>query len=181
MQKILLFMALLVCAHVCATDLVPFAPPWDDTAAGPTDLRDTIAKPAGKNGFVVARDGHLYAGAERLRLFGVNFTSSANMPDHATADKIAPRMAKFGFNAIRCHFLDSTWGDVRLVDYESGDSARLNTNSLDRLDYFLARLREQGIYLDLNLLVGRKFGLNDGVSTNMRRCWPRKKNTPGTC
>ena len=167
MQKILLFMALLVCAHVCATDLVPFAPPWDDTAAGPTDLRDTIAKPAGKNGFVVARDGHLYAGAERLRLFGVNFTSSANMPDHATADKIAPRMAKFGFNAIRCHFLDSTWGDVRLVDYESGDSARLNTNSLDRLDYFLARLREQGIYLDLNLLVGRKFGLNDGVSTNI--------------
>jgi len=142
---------------------VPFEQPWDDVAESSIDLRPTIDRPAGAHGFVTARDGHLYVGAERLRLFGVNFTSSANMPDHASSEKIAAHLAKLGFNAVRCHFLDATWGDTRLINYESGDSRNWNTNALDCLDYFLSQLRNQGVYIDLNLLVGRKFGVGDGV------------------
>ena len=159
---------LAVCTFTAYGALVPFAPPWDDVASGPTDLRSTIARPAGAAGFVVASNGHFYAGPQRLRFFGVNFTAGAGTPDHATADQVAARLAKFGFNAVRLHFLDSTWGNPRLIDYASGDSRNWNTNVLDRLDYFISRLRAEGVYIDLNLLVGREFGHQDGVDARIR-------------
>jgi len=146
-----------------AAELAPFAPPWDDSAAGPTDLRPVLMQSAASIAPVRARDGHLYAGEQRLRLFGANLTSAACFPDHATADSVAARMAKFGLNGVRLHFLDSTWGEVRLIDYASGDWSRWSPDALDRLDYFLAQLKRQGIYWNVNLLVGRAFGKNDGV------------------
>jgi hypothetical protein len=109
------------------------------------------------------QDGHLFAGDQRIRFFGTNLTAGACFPDHDTAEKVAARMAKFGFNAVRFHFLDSTWGSPRLINYESGSWTNWNAESLDRLDYFLAKLREHGLYANLNLLVGRRFGVNDGV------------------
>ena len=160
---------LLSCAISRAADLVPFAPPWDDATPGPTNISDTLEKPAGKAGFVHVMDGHLYTGDHRLRLFGTNITAAANFPDHETAGKVAARMAKFGLNAVRFHFLDSTWGAPRLVNYESGDSRNWNADALDRLDYFIARLKEQGIYADLNLLVGRRFGVGDGVDAKVNQ------------
>lgn len=146
-----------------AGDLVPFAPPWDDTTPSATNLSATLPRPAGKFGHVRVRDGHLVAGDQRLRLFGVNMTAAGCFPDHATADKMAARMAKFGLNAVRFHFLDATWGQPRLLNYESGSWSNWNADALDRLDYFISRLREAGIYADLNLLVGRRFGVGDGV------------------
>jgi hypothetical protein len=146
-----------------AADLAPFSPPWDDISPGPTSLSGTLDKPAGKMGFVCVKDGHLYTGKQRLRLFGANFTAAADFPDHDTADKVAARMAKFGLNAVRFHFLDSTWGTPKLIKYESGDWKNWDADTLDRLDYFIAKLKENGIYANLNLLVGRRFGVNDGV------------------
>jgi hypothetical protein len=149
-------------------ELVPFAPPWDDVSSGPLDLRNTLPRPAGAAGFVEAREGHLWAGRERLRLFGVNFTAGACFLDHATADKVAARLARLGFNGVRLHFLDSTWGSLRLINYESGSSTNWNAEALDRLDYFVSRLRAEGVYVDLNLLVGRQFGNHDGVDARAR-------------
>jgi hypothetical protein len=155
-------------AAVCSADeLVPFAPPWDDSAPGPTDQSGTLRAPAGELGRVHVRDGHLYTGKERLRLFGTNVTAGACFPDHDTAEKVAARMAKFGFNAVRFHFLDAAWGSPRLIDYESGDWRSWNSEALDRFDYFAAQLRTRGIYLNLNLLVGRRFGIGDGVSAEI--------------
>lgn len=168
MKRLLLTVLFVSATQIHAASLTPFAPPWNDTAPGPTDLRSTIPCPAGAVGFVAARDGHFYLGDKRLRLFGVNFTAGAGMPDHATAEQVAARLAKFGFNAVRLHFLDSTWGSVRLIDYASGDSRNWNTNSLDRLDYFISRLRAEGVYIDLNLLVGRQFGDHDGVDPRIK-------------
>ena len=78
-------------------------------------------------------------------------------------------MAKFGLNAVRFHFLDSTWGTPRLINYESGDWRNWNADTLDRLDYFIARLKEHGIYADLNLLVARRFGVGDGVDATVNQ------------
>jgi hypothetical protein len=154
---------LFLCTSGRTADLVPFAPPWDDATAGPSDISNTLDKPAGKAGFVQVKDGHLYSGEQRLRLFGTNCTAAADFPDHTTAEKVAARMAKFGLNAVRFHFLDATWGTPRLINYESSDWRNWNADALDRLDYFVARLKEHGIYSDLNLLVGRRFGVGDGV------------------
>jgi len=160
---------LVACTVGSAAELTPFAPPWDDASSGPTDISGTLDAPAGKLGFVHVENGHLYAGDRRLRLFGANVTAAADFPDHETAEKVAARMAKFGLCAVRFHFLDATWGTPRLIDYESGDRRNWNSDSLDRLDYFIARLKEHGIYVDLNLLVGRRFGASDGVDAKINQ------------
>ncbi len=146
-----------------AADLVPFAPPWDDGAAGPVDLRPVLGQGAGSIAPVRVRDGHLVAGDRRLRLFGANLTAGACFPDHATAEGVAGRMAKFGLNGVRFHFLDSTWGEQKLVNYASGSWTNWSPDVQDRLDYFMARLKDQGVYWNVNLLVGRRFGVGDGV------------------
>ncbi|MFI5380456.1 MAG: hypothetical protein ACHRHE_14250, partial [Tepidisphaerales bacterium] len=46
--------------------------PWNDTTPGLMSAESLIAKPAGKDGFVVARDGHFYSGQTRVRFWGVN-------------------------------------------------------------------------------------------------------------
>ncbi|MFO1490367.1 MAG: carbohydrate binding domain-containing protein [Kiritimatiellia bacterium] len=156
-------LGLALTAPATAAELVPFSLPWDDGAPGPADLSATLHKPAGGQGFVEARDGHLFAGSKRIRFFGANVTAGACFPDHETAGKVAARMAKFGLNAVRFHFLDSAWGKPRLIQYDTGDWTRWDDDALDRFDTFFARLKERGIYSNLNLLVGRRFGVQDGV------------------
>lgn len=134
--------------------LFPFVLPWDDASPGVANVSSLLEKPAGKHGFVVARNGHLYAGDRRIRFFGVNTAFGANFPTHADADKIAPRMARFGINCVRFHHMDmqaapnGVWkADMRTFD----------PSQLDKLDYFIARLKENGIYADLNLHVSRNY------------------------
>ena len=159
----------LACMDMAKSDMLPFVLPWDDASPGPTDLSATIEKPAGSRGGVRVKNARLYAGKQRLRLFGVNFTAAACFPDHETADKTAARLAKFGFNAARLHFLDSTWGEPALIKYKTGNWQNWDTNALDRLDYFIAALNRNGVYVNLNLLVGRRFGVEDGVDPSINK------------
>lgn len=158
---------LLISARVSAQDLVPFVLPWDDGADPPMAPAPGERPAAGSLGPARVQDGHLFAGNTRLRLFGVNVTAGACFPSRDRADAIAARMAKFGINAVRFHFLDSTWGDPRLIDYETGSNLAFNADVLERLDYFIHALKRRGIYINLNLLVGRRFGVGDGVDPSI--------------
>lgn len=157
----------------------PFSPPWDDAAPGPTDLAATLHRPAGSLGPVAVRDGRLWTGDRRIRFWGANFTAGACFPSREDAPKIAARLAKLGMNAVRLHFLDATWGQPRLVDYASGDWTRWNADALDRLDYFVKCLKDQGVYVNLNLLVGRRFGTGDGVDPGVNRLDWKAAHAPG--
>jgi len=75
---------------------VSFCSALDDASPSVADLSGWLPKPAGKSGQVHAEgDGHLYAGADRIRFFGVDLAFSGNIPTHGDAEKIAARMAKF--------------------------------------------------------------------------------------
>ena len=122
-MKTLLLAAILILvagAAFCipsADGLVPFVLPWNDASTGPTDLSALLPKPAGKLGFVKAKGDHLYSGKNRVRFFGVNFTNTACFPEHADAEQIAARLAKFGINCARFHHLDASWqNDVIFED-----------------------------------------------------------------
>ncbi len=134
--------------------LFPFVLPWDDASAGISNVSAWLPKPASQSGFVVARDGHLYAGTLRLRLFGVNFTFSTSFPKHEDAEKIAARLAKFGLNAVRFHHMDTQPTPNGILQR---DGRTLDPDQLDRLDYFIAQLKKNGIYADINLHVGRLY------------------------
>jgi hypothetical protein len=132
----------------------PFVLPWDDATPSVTDMSGLIEKPAGKHGFVTVKDGHLYTGNKRFRIFGVNMCFGGNFPSKDDAPKIAARMAKFGINCVRFHHMDmqTTPGGIF-----AKDGRTLDPEQLDKLDWFIAKLKEHGIYSDLNLHVSRTY------------------------
>jgi len=135
-----------------ADDWFPFVLPWDDAKPGLTDLSSWNEKPAGRDGFVTVKDGHLFAGDRRLRIFGVNCCFGANFPTKEAAPKIAARMAKLGINCVRFHHMDSQGAPAGIF---ASDGITLDPDRLDRLDFFIAQLKANGIYANLNLHVSR--------------------------
>lgn len=151
---------------------------------GALDFSDLLDAPAGTHGFVQSRDGHLYfEDGKRARFLGFNLAARSNTPDHATAEKIAARLASLGVNVVRLHAADAPIGDepgswsscreAPLLDYESGTTRRFHPVGLDRFDYFAAQLKSRGIYLHIDLLVARVFLPGDGVDAPMASCAKR--------
>ncbi len=158
-----------------------FSVPWDDTSAGPTDMRHLLEKPAGATGFVQVVDGHLALGdGRRWRIWGQNLTFGAALVPMAMAPVVAGRLAKYGINCIRLHHMDHRYPRGVLMRHSgktpihepatSGIARRdvestraLDPEALARLDYFIACCRDNGIYIDLNLNVSRPFTVADGV------------------
>ncbi|MBM3502125.1 MAG: hypothetical protein FJX74_26025, partial [Armatimonadetes bacterium] len=152
------------CRSQSDAGLFPFAIPWDDSAPSVANLSDWNEKPAGKSGFVSVRDGHFVDGrGERLRFLGTNLCFAAAFPPHEVAEKVAKRMAKFGINIVRFHHMDSQYFPSGLWDKAFADKQHLSAEALDRLDYLIFQLRENGIYANLNLHVSRKLTEADGV------------------
>lgn len=151
-MKPLAFLSLAITAS--AADLFPFQLPWDDASPSITNVSWLNDKPAGRDGFVHVKDGHLFAGEKRLRIFGVNMCFAANFPTHGDAEKVAARLAKFGINCVRFHHMDMFNAPAGIF---AKDGRTLDAEMLDRLDYFIAELKKHGIYTNLNLHVSRTY------------------------
>jgi hypothetical protein len=154
LRTIALAAALLAASVTHGADLFPFVLPWDDATPSVTNISSWLDKPAGKDGFISTRDGHLWVGKKRIRIFGVNMAYGGNFPNHSDADPVAARMAKYGINCVRFHHMDSSVAPEGLLEK---DKKTFNEDSLDRLDYFISQLKKNGIYADLNLHVGRDY------------------------
>lgn len=135
---------------------------------GILDYSHLLDAPAGKHGFVETRNGHLYfEDGTRARFLGFNVAARSNTPDHRLAEELAERFASIGVNIIRLHAADApisdvarSWSSCRetpLLDYEKGNSREFHPEGLDRFDYFVAKLKEKGIYLHIDLIVARDF------------------------
>ncbi|RIA43765.1 hypothetical protein DFR49_1994 [Hephaestia caeni] len=153
------------------------------------DARFLLDGPAGKYGFIEVRDGHLYRpDGKRFRCWGVNMTGwavgSEEIPSHKDADIYAAELARLGVNCVRLHFLDRpdtenpvrnegadrsptagpfTHGPRGLIRGDVDNSQEFNAERLDNLDYWVAQLKKNGIYVNFNLNVGRRFKAGDGV------------------
>jgi hypothetical protein len=166
------------CAEESA--LFPFVLPWDDTSPGVTNVSSWLPHPAGKDGPVHAgKDGHLYTGERRIRFFGVNVAFEANFPRKQDAGKVAGRMARFGINVVRFHHMDAAVFPEGIRARSKSDTGSLDPEALARLDYFLARLAEHGIYANLNLLVSRPFGKGDGLPEAIERVDTKDRHVIG--
>lgn len=122
-------------------------------------------RPAGKRGFVRARNGALeFADGAPARFWGANLqayalfdTSDENIIRHAR------RIAQLGFNLVRIHHHDSQWVKPNIFKNPAADTKELSPASLKKLDRWIASLKEQGVYVWLDLHVGRNFTRNDGI------------------
>ena len=118
--------------------------PWGDDVPGEMSAAVLLDKPAGKDGPVVARDGHFYSGTKRVRFVGVNFAFAANFPPKDQAEAVARRLAGFGVNCVRFHHMDNQpFPNGIFADW---GLEKLSAEALDRLDYFIAALKKEGVY-----------------------------------
>lgn len=164
MVAVFLFSSLLLSSKKGEAKLFPFYLPWDDDEETVVSISGKLDKPASNLGYIRAgEDGHLYVGSKRIRLLGVNICGGAAFPTKDDAEKIATRLAKFGINIVRFHHMDASWEAFNIFNKTFGDTRHLNPEALDRLDYFISKLKDNGIYVDLNLLVSRGFTSADGL------------------
>ena len=175
------FLFLSVLTSVCALAqwddglLKPFVMNHRAAGASPADLTFMHDAPAGKDGFVRVRNGHLVKGnGQRIRFWGVHFTDwsrgSVEIPPKEDAPMYAATLARFGVNIVRLHFLDLP-APRGILDSTRDDSRSFNPPQLDRLDFLVSELKKRGIYMDLNLNVGRSYKAGDGVQDFSRIQW----------
>jgi hypothetical protein len=150
------------------TQWVPFNLAWDDNV--PIDISFIFEKekPAGKHGFLGVRaDRLVFEDGCEGRFWGTCFNSGANFPTHAQSEMLARRLAKFGLNMVRTHQMDADWATPNLFQFNRAkpisSTRRLDPQSLERLDYLILCLKQEGIYLFLDLLTYRQFRPGDEV------------------
>lgn len=146
---------------------VSFTLPWDDA---PIDISFIFEheKPAGKHGFVKVDGARLiFEDGALARFWGTNFNSVANFPSHSYSEKVAKRLAKFGINMVRFHQMDGDWSTPNIFQFTKGplleNTQNLDPRSMDALDYLVHCLKQEGIYVYLDLLTYRRFRTGDGV------------------
>ena len=110
-------------------------------------------------------DGHFTSNGAPLRFWGVNLTTNSCFPVKEKASFVAARMRKMGINLVRFHHMDNPWSDNEgTIFLRSADNTRtLDPLTQDRLHYFLARMKANGVYANMNLHVSRTFQEGDGV------------------
>lgn len=157
--------------------LRPFVMNHRTSAVSKADVSFLLDPPAGKHGFIQVRNGHLTTGkGERIRFWGVNVTDwskgSVMIPPKEDAAMWAAALARFGINLVRLHFLD-LFAPRGLIDAARDDSRSFDPVQLDRLDFWVAELKKRGIYVNLNLNVGRSYKAGDGVADHDKVRWAK--------
>ncbi len=154
------------------TRMVPFAIPSVGSFPDAVNVRWLNHRPAGKYGFVGVNDGHFVLGnGERVRFLGGGLIRGACFPSHDQATALAARLGDLGFNLVRVHHIDTTYAPNGFWDPAFKDKQHLDAGQLERFDFLVDALRQQGVYVNINLHVSRTFGVADG--------FPDAKQLPG--
>ncbi|MDX2064223.1 MAG: hypothetical protein SFX74_00625 [Fimbriimonadaceae bacterium] len=131
---------------------LPF--PLDVAAGSALDGIDPNFRPAGSRGWLQARDGHFFypGDTQPTRFYGANLCFSACFLPKRDAERLATRMARLGYNAVRLHHFDAD-----LTGWSGGaSSTALLPDKLDQLDYLVAMMRKRGISVSLDLFTIRQ-------------------------
>jgi hypothetical protein len=142
---------------------IPYTLPWNQAAV---DISWLNEKPAGRHGFLAARNGHfIFEDGTPVRFWGAVVSAAACFPTHEQATAMAARMAGMGINLVRLTHLDAFWCPTHIFSREHGDTQHYDPEMFDRLDYFFFSLKQHGIYVYLDNLVSRRFTPEDGVAS----------------
>ncbi len=146
------------------TGWYPFVHASEQVAAVPQAL--PVQGPAGRKGFVKrGPDGHLvWEDGTRARFWGINIVAAPAFPPKEEAEAYARSLARLGFDLVRLHHIDQE-APLGVVNPRRGEPGQpeLDPEQLDRLDFFVSKLREQGLHLFLEVSTFRTFTAADGV------------------
>ncbi|MFL6465959.1 MAG: hypothetical protein ACJ73N_16310, partial [Bryobacteraceae bacterium] len=174
------------------TSWFPFSPSGPVAAGSAVDASGLLINDPGEDASTVidkrghlhaAGDGHFYftGTGKRAKFFGPNFMVNTIFPPTPdapqqpgeyegivppdAADQLAVRLARMGVNIVRLHFIDGGYArPVSIWDPAyPNDTRHFDPLQVSRLDYLISRLKQHGIYCDINLHAGRVFRSEDGV------------------
>jgi hypothetical protein len=145
-------------------DWIPYTVKLDFVPGSALDWSPPVVTPAGNLGrLIVSPSGKfVFAGAptRAVRFYGGNLNFSANVPDRPTAEVLARRLRMAGHNAVRLHHYDveisGGWWRENPVR-----STQLDLNAMDRFDYLFHQLKQNGIYVNIDLFTIRQTRQNE--------------------
>lgn len=133
----------------------------------PVDLsflnKDEI--PAGKHGFLkTVGEKLIFEDGTVARFWGTNIQSSALFFTNKANTKLhAKRLSKLGFNLVRIHHHDAGWIPSNIFGQDSKSTLTIDNNMLNKIDWWIKCLKDEGIYVWLDLNVGRRFTSHDAI------------------
>jgi len=134
----------------------------------PVDFSFLNHKPAGKHGFVTTKGDQLvFEDGTSARFWGGNLAAEALFcPKEKILDQ-ARRIAQLGYNLMRIHHHDSiSWVNPTVIDKNKNDTRHLDAGGMDCIDYWIKCLRDNGVYVWLDLHVGRRLKEGDEMTEN---------------
>ena len=121
---------------------------------GPSALgfESWLEKPAGTHGGLRMKGSRLvFEDGTPVKFWGTNLSYRDGAPEKKNADLTAARFAKWGVNAVRLHKpFGPGWEGIG----DEHDGTKLAPQGLEQMDYFMARLRQHGVYYGLSHTYG---------------------------
>lgn len=113
-------------------------------------MKDWLDTPAGKHGHVRMDGGRFtFEDGTPVKFWGVNICSREPYAENKEADAWVDYLSNFGVNAVRFHKFSNP-------ALNGQTSTELDPDMLKRMDYFHARLKENGIYIGWSHIYGHK-------------------------
>ncbi len=136
-----------------------------DWGSSPVDLSYLNDKPAGIHGFVKAEGDHfVFSDGTPIKFWGTNIAAySIFNAENKSIEQQARRLAQLGFNLVRIHHHDSAEWSPSVFKKDADNTIELDDKNLERLDYWIKCLKDQGIYIWIDLHVGRPFRVGDKI------------------
>lgn len=139
-----------------------------DWKTSPIDLSilNASERPAGKRGFIKAKGEQLvFDDGTVARFWGTNisaYTIFGTPKDNVVQQ--AKRLSKLGVNLVRIHHFDSLWVSPNIFGDQSMTSTKkINQEAIDKIDWWIKCLKDEGIYVWLDLHVERHFKQDDKI------------------
>lgn len=121
------------------------------------DFSYFLDAPAGKHGKIIADGENLkFADGTVASFWGTELIGEACLPTKEQAEIVASRIARSGYNLVKFSGFDE-------LLLKQGDKTELDSEKLDKLGYFISKLKEKGIYSYFSLLSDRVLRKEDGI------------------
>lgn len=128
---------------------------WQGTGRGGAgdalDVSGWMDAPAGRHGRVLREGDRLMYNGNPVKFWGVNASFASCAPPKDRAERQAAFYARYGINSVRLHKYADGRGWAGIL---SDGAANFDPAALDRMDYYVAQLKQRGIYTKLSANFG---------------------------
>ena len=149
------------------SDWYPYEKPTFDTIADTVlDFSWLHEGTAGEHGWLQSKDGELvFEDGTPANFWGTNIGETI-FADHKRIDKIVNRISAMGFNLVRIHNYMAQFMGVRNIFASGSPKKQLNAMRADQLCYAIAKLKEKGIYIYLDMYTSNGGGEDLNLRSN---------------